>query len=99
MLGVIAVFGRKIGAHKILDSGAALRRRADALSLSAQLVSDRSGDQLILGFEVRVKGACGQACVRHQPDYPGTVDPVTLEPATSGLDDSLPGRPFVLLAV
>src|SRR3954452_21554724 len=75
------------------------RRRADALALLAQLVGDRGGDQFVLGSEVRVEGAHGQAGVRHQPGDPGTIDPVALEPATSGLDDPLPGRPLVLLAV
>src|SRR3954471_24001015 len=75
------------------------RRRADALALLAQLVGDRGGDQFVLGSEVRVEGAHGQAGVRHQPGDPRTIDPVALEPATSGLDDPLPGRPLVLLAV
>src|SRR2546426_539994 len=46
--GVVAVPGREVGMHVLLDSGAAGRHRAEAFALFAELVGDRGGDQVVL---------------------------------------------------
>ena len=97
--GVVAVLDRKVFTHVLLDSGAAGRHRAEAFALSAELVGDRGGDQVFLGWEVGVEGAVGQPGVGHERRDPGAIDAVALEPAASRLDDPLPGRLLVFFPV
>ena len=97
--GVVAVLDRKVFTHVLLDSGAAGRHRAEAFALFAELVGDRGGDQVFLGWEVGVEGAVGQPGVGHERGDPGAVDAVALEPAAGRLDDPLPGRLLVLCPV
>ena len=67
--------------HVLLDSGAAGRHRAEAFTLFAELVGDRGGDQVFLGWEVGVKGAVGRPGVGHERRDPGAVDAVALRRA------------------
>jgi hypothetical protein len=90
---------REVRPHELLDSGAARRQCAEALALSAELVGDHVGDEIVLGFEVGVEGTVGQPRVRHQCRDPGAVDAVALEPAAGRLDDPPPRRLLVPLAV
>jgi hypothetical protein len=93
------VLDRKVFTHVLLDSGAAGRHRAEAFALFAELVGDRGGDQVFLGWEVGVEGAVGQPGVGHERGDPGAVDAVLLEPAAGRLDDPPPRRLLVLCPV
>src|SRR4051794_36881012 len=96
---MVAVVAREVDAYEVLESGAAGRQLRDGRRLAAQLVADHDGNQVVLGLEVRIEGAVGQAGVGHQGRDPRAVDPVLLEATTSRLDDPPPGRVLVLLAV
>jgi hypothetical protein len=75
------VLNRKVFTHVLLDSGAAGRPLAEARALFAELVGERGGDQVVLGWEVGVEGAVGQPRVRHERGDPGAIDAAALEPA------------------
>src|SRR3954454_19775671 len=96
---MVAVVAREVDAYEVLESGAAGRQLREGRGLAAQLVADHRGDQVVLGLEVRIEGAVGQAGVGHQGRDPRAVDPVLLEATTSRLDDPPPGDVLVLLAV
>ena len=90
---------REVFTHVLLDSGTAGRPLAEARALFAEFIGERGGDQVVLGCEVGVEGAVGQPRVGHERGDPRAVDAVALEPAAGRLDDPLPGRLLVLLAV
>ena len=96
--GVVAVPGRKVFTHVLLGSGAAGRDRAEAFALFAELVGDRGGDQVVLGWEVGVEGAVGQPGVGHERGTPEPSMPSRLS-RRPRLDVPLPGRLLVLCPV
>ena len=89
--GVVAVLGGQVPAHDLFEAGRArLSLRDDVRVQCVQLVGDRGGDKAVLGFEVSVEGAVGQARVLHERRDTGAVDAVPLEPSTGGGNDPLP---------
>jgi hypothetical protein len=71
----------------------------DSRALGRQLVSRNSGDEIILGREVRIERAVGQAGIRRQRRDPRPVDPVTLEPPAGRLDHPPARLALVIRAV
>ena len=96
---VVPVSRRQVLAHEDLESGAAARQLAELRRLPTELVPDDRRDEVVLGVEMGVEGSVGEPGIGHQRCNAGPVDPVLLEAAAGGIDDPLPGRLLVLLAV
>src|SRR5215207_8020832 len=67
--------------------------------LGVQLVGEDVRDEILLGREVAVEGAVGQAGLGHDGRHAGAVDAVLLEASPGRFDYSLPRRLLVVLAV
>jgi hypothetical protein len=67
--------------------------------LGTQLVGEDVRDEILLGGEVAVEGAVGQAGVGHHGRHASAVDAVFFEAPPGRFDDALPGRLFLVLAV
>ena len=70
----------------------------EALALGAQLVGEDVGDEILLGGEVGVEGAVGQAGVGHHGGHAGAVDAVLLEAPSGRFEDALSGGLLLVLA-
>src|SRR5215211_5502008 len=73
--------------------------RVEVLALDAQLVGEHVGDEVLLGSEVGVEGAVGQAGVGHHGGDAGAVDAVLFEAPSGGFEDALPGGLLLVLGV
>jgi hypothetical protein len=67
--------------------------------LGAQLVGEHVGDEVLLGREVGVEGAVGQAGVGHHGGDAGAVDAVLFEAPSGRFEDPLSGGLLVALVV
>ena len=67
--------------------------------MGAQLVGEDVRDEVLLGGEVRVEGAVGQAGVGHHGRDAGAVDAVLLEAPPGCFEDALSGGLLLVLAV
>ena len=74
-------------------------RGVEALALGAQLVGEDVGDEILLGGEVGVEGAVGQAGVGHHGRDAGAVDAVLFEAPSGRFEDALSGGLLLVLAV
>ena len=97
--GVVPVLRREVFAQELLQARPAGRQFTETLRLGAHLVGDDAGDEIVLGREMSVERAVGQPRVRHQRGHAGAVDAVGLEPMAGRVEDPLPRRLLVLLAV
>src|SRR5215207_4462755 len=99
LVGQVAVLRGQVGVDERLESRAIGGVGVEALALGAQLVGEDVRDEILLGREVAVEGAIGQAGVGHYGGHTGTVDAVLFEASPGRFDDSLPCRLLVVLAV
>ena len=96
---LVAVLGGEVGADERFEPGAIGGRGAEALALNSQLLGEDVGDEVLLGGEVGVEGAVGQAGVGHHGGHAGAVDAVCFEAPSSRFEDALSGGLLVVFAV
>jgi hypothetical protein len=96
---LIAVLRGQVGADERFESGPIGGLGVEAVALRAQLVGEDVRDQILLGREVAVEGAVGQAGVGHDGRNAGAVDAVCFEAPPGRFDDALPRRVLLVLAV
>ncbi len=96
---LVAVLRRQVGADERLESRPIRWLGVNALALCAQLVGEDVRDEVLLGGEVGVEGAVGQAGVGHQGRHAGAVDAVLLEAPPGRFEDALSGGLLLVLAV
>ena len=94
---LVAVLGGEVGADERFEPGAIGGLGAEALALSSQLVGEDVGDEILLGGEVGVEGAVGQAGVGHHGGHAGAVDAVFFEAPSGRFEDALSGGLLVPL--
>ena len=96
---LVAVLGREVDADERLESRPICGLGVEAVALGAQLVGEDVRDKILLGGEVRVEGAVGQAGVGHNGRHAGAIDAVLLEAPPGRFEDALSGGLLLVLAV
>src|SRR6188472_3497161 len=94
---LVAVLGGEVCADERFEPGAIGGRGAEALALNSQLLGEDVGDEILLGGEVGVEGAVGQAGVGHHGG--GAVAAVLFEAPSGRFEDALSGRLLLVLGV
>jgi hypothetical protein len=72
---------------------------SDSSPARSQLLGEDVGDEILLGGEVGVEGAVGQAGVGHHGGDAGTVDAVLFEAPSGCFEDPLSGGLLLVLGV
>jgi hypothetical protein len=93
------VLGRQVEADDRLEARPIRGLSVEAVALGAQLVGEDVGDEILLGCEVCVERAVGQARVGHDARHAGAVDAVFFEAPSCGFEDALSGGLLVVFAV
>ena len=96
---LVAVLGGQVGADDRFESAAISGLGVEAVALGAQLVGEDVCDEILLGREVGVEGAVGQAGVGHHGRDAGAVDAVLFEAPPCRFEDALSGGLLLVLAV
>ena len=96
---LVAVLRGQVGADERFESARSEGLGAEALALGAQLVGEDVCDEILLGREVGVEGAVGQAGVGHHGRNAGAIDAVLLEAPSCRFEDALSGGLLLVLAV
>ena len=90
---LVAVLGREVGADERLESRPICGLGVEALALGAQLVGEDVRHKILLGGEVGIEGAVGQAGVGHNGRHAGAIDAVLLEAPPGRFEDALSAWP------